>query len=121
MHEESNEAMDQSSLDKFEDVGKAMVEAVQKEASQGVGQPSLLLQDDRVSKVGAMLLIDILLKVALQAVLHRLQSSLDVDYVIESSLAGKSIMMYGADASEVGEQTHFVYLEGLWIQVVQGL
>ncbi|KAI5071796.1 hypothetical protein GOP47_0014047 [Adiantum capillus-veneris] len=30
---------------------------------QGIGQPSLLLRDDRVSKVGVMLLIDILLKV----------------------------------------------------------
>ncbi|KAI5062769.1 hypothetical protein GOP47_0023308 [Adiantum capillus-veneris] len=39
MHEESKEAMDQSSQDKFEDVGKAMVEAVNGEASQGVGQP----------------------------------------------------------------------------------
>ncbi|KAI5056993.1 hypothetical protein GOP47_0028811 [Adiantum capillus-veneris] len=39
MHEESNEAMDQSSQDMFEDVGKAMVEVVKGEASQGVGQP----------------------------------------------------------------------------------
>ncbi|KAI5072999.1 hypothetical protein GOP47_0013105 [Adiantum capillus-veneris] len=68
-----------------------------------------------------MLLIDILLKVALQAVLHRLQSSLDADYVIESPLAGKSLMMYGADASKVGEHNHFMYQEGLWIQVVKGL
>ncbi|KAI5069794.1 hypothetical protein GOP47_0016095 [Adiantum capillus-veneris] len=39
MHEESNEAMDQSSQEKFEDVDKAIVEAIHEEASQGVGQP----------------------------------------------------------------------------------
>ncbi|KAI5075796.1 hypothetical protein GOP47_0009872 [Adiantum capillus-veneris] len=39
MHGESKEAMDQSSQDKFEDFGKAMVEAVQEEASLRVGQP----------------------------------------------------------------------------------
>ncbi|KAI5062584.1 hypothetical protein GOP47_0023123 [Adiantum capillus-veneris] len=39
MHEESNEAMNQSSQEKFEDVGKVMVKSVQKETSQGVGQP----------------------------------------------------------------------------------
>ncbi|KAI5060795.1 hypothetical protein GOP47_0025215, partial [Adiantum capillus-veneris] len=190
MHEESNEARDQGSQDTFEDVGKAMVEAVQKEASQGVGQPcptdhieerqcipegvgdvnipenevidhgflshladdmvveevleeqakvveqsdflshevvedeasqvivhkdwhgesgiecvpfegptvdgmleehvGLILQEavvveDRLPKVGVMLLMDMLLKAALQTVFHGLQSSRDERYAMESS------------------------------------
>ncbi|KAI5073937.1 hypothetical protein GOP47_0011950 [Adiantum capillus-veneris] len=39
MHEDSKEAMDQSSQEKCDGVFHAMVEAVQEEASPGVGQP----------------------------------------------------------------------------------
>ncbi|KAI5065610.1 hypothetical protein GOP47_0020305 [Adiantum capillus-veneris] len=81
----------------------------------GVGQPSLFLRDDRVSKVGSMLLIDILLKVALQAVLHRLQSSLDVDYVMESHLAKGGMISGDAIASNVGVYAHFGYQACIWI------
>ncbi|KAI5063596.1 hypothetical protein GOP47_0022143 [Adiantum capillus-veneris] len=219
MHEESKEAMDQRSQDKFEDIGKAMVEAVQEEANEGVGQPcpthrvaerqcisegvgdvnipenevidhgflfrladhmvvedvleeqakvveqsdllshevvedeasqvmvhegwhgesgiesvpfegptidgmleeqvgwfvqEAMVVEDRLPKVGVLLLMDILLKVSLQVVFHGLQSSRDERYAMEIS---KTMMVYGADASQVGLQACFVNEAGVWIQV----
>ncbi|KAI5057810.1 hypothetical protein GOP47_0027825 [Adiantum capillus-veneris] len=87
-------------------------------------QVGLVLQEevvveDRLPKVGVMLLMDMLLKVALQAVLHVLQSSRDERYPMESSLACEKIMVYGGDASQVGLQACFVYEAGVWIQLVE--
>ncbi|KAI5062537.1 hypothetical protein GOP47_0023076 [Adiantum capillus-veneris] len=75
--------------------------------------------EDRLPKVGVMLLMDMLLKAALQVVLHDLQSSRDEKYAIESSLAGERLMMYGGNSSQVGVHACFLYEASVWILVVE--
>ncbi|KAI5071108.1 hypothetical protein GOP47_0013359 [Adiantum capillus-veneris] len=58
---------------------------------KGIGQPSLLLRDDRVSKVGVMLLIDILLKM-----LWRLVNRLIL--CTRKACGSKLFKVYGAES-----------------------
>ncbi|KAI5071962.1 hypothetical protein GOP47_0014213 [Adiantum capillus-veneris] len=70
----------------------------------------------KVLKVCAMLLMGLLLKVVVQATVHRLKRILEADHAMEPPLAGSSILVYDAGILQC-TQVHFVSGKIFWIHV----
>ncbi|KAI5055254.1 hypothetical protein GOP47_0030399, partial [Adiantum capillus-veneris] len=70
---------------------------------------------NKVLKICAMLLMGLLLKVAVQAAVHRLKRLLEVDHAMEPSLVRSSILVYDAGTFQC-TQVHFVCKKIFWIQ-----
>ncbi|KAI5064491.1 hypothetical protein GOP47_0021161 [Adiantum capillus-veneris] len=98
MHEEGNEAMDESSQDNFEDVGKVMVEAMQEEASQGVGQPCPTnCVEERQCIPESVDDLNILEHEVIDGFLSRLADDMVVEVVLEEQVDIQELMIEQSD------------------------